>query len=68
MLMRQAREELIRLGVLEDSGERRPYPVGEMETVWRLSLLGHRVAEWCNRGLSFDEALETALASLSRPN
>ena len=53
-----ARKELTRLGILEDSGERRPNPDGVMEVVWRLSPLGHLVGEYQERfGMTFEQAL-----------
>lgn len=53
-----AREELTRLGILEDSGQRRPDPAGVMQVVWQLSPLGHMVGECKERlGLTFEQAL-----------
>lgn len=41
-----ARKELVELGVLEDSGERRADQAGVMQVVWRVSTLGKLVGDY----------------------
>jgi hypothetical protein len=42
--IRQARKELVQLGLLEDSGQRRPNSSGQLEVVWQLTPLGRVVS------------------------
>ena len=53
---------LVELGILEDSGERRPDENGTMQVVWQLSALGLLFADYRDRGLTFEEALTKAKA------
>jgi hypothetical protein len=49
------------MGILEDSGLRqRDSSSWEMQVVWRLSPLGHLVAEYQALGLTVEQALATA--------
>jgi hypothetical protein len=48
-LAMRAHKDLVRLGILEDSGERRRNPDGVMEVVWQLSPLGRLVGEYGER-------------------
>ena len=53
-----ARKELTALGLVEDSGERRPDPHGQMQIVWRLSPRGLLIGDYQERfGLSFAQAV-----------
>lgn len=54
----RARQELVKLGILEDSGIRRPDRAGVMQVVWQLSPRGHMVAEYQRAGLTVEEALK----------
>ena len=59
-----ARKELTELGILEDSGERRPGKNGGMQVMWRLSALGLLVGDYQkHRGLTQEQALAKARAS-----
>ncbi len=59
-----ARKELTELGILEDSGERKPGKNGEMQVVWRLSTLGLLVVDYQKHlGLTQEQALAKARAS-----
>jgi hypothetical protein len=54
-----ARKQLVELGLLEDSGQRRRSPTGEMQVVWRLSARGLLVDEYRTRfRLSWEDALK----------
>lgn len=48
----RAREDLVRLGILEDSGERRPDRAGVMRVVWQLSPRGQMAADDLKRRLT----------------
>jgi hypothetical protein len=59
-----ARKQLTELGILEDSGERRPDYTGVMQVVWRLSPLGLLVTDYQKRlGLTLEQALAEVSAS-----
>ncbi len=58
-----ARKQLTKLGILEDSDERRADKDGVMQVVWRLSPLGLLVADYKRLGLSVEQALAKAKAT-----
>jgi len=54
-------KSLVELGLLEDSGLRRPNKAGVMQVVWRLSPLGELVSNYQKQfGLTWEQALEAA--------
>jgi hypothetical protein len=61
----EARQYLTKLGVVEDSGERRRGRNGEMQIVWRISALGHIVGHYLDQGFTFEEAMALARSSIS---
>jgi hypothetical protein len=56
----RARQELLKLGLVEDSGKRRPDRTGVLQVVWQLSPLGVTVAEYQRQGLTLEQALSRA--------
>ena len=58
----RALKELVKDGIVENSGERRPDKTGAMRVVWRLSPLGRIVAEYERLGLTPEQALAKAKA------
>lgn len=59
-----ARQELVELGLVEDSGQRRPDKTGVMQVVWRLSPLGGMVAHYQkHQGITLEQALAKVNAS-----
>ena len=61
--MLAARKELTRLGILEDSGERRPNRDGVMAVVWKMTPLGRLVGNYERLGMTFRQALAKARSS-----
>lgn len=56
-----ARKQLTELGLVEDSGKRRPDSAGVMQVVWRISPLGLLVTDYQERfGLTLEQALAMA--------
>ena len=62
----RARRRLTRLGLVEDSGERRRSSAGGLQIVWRLTPLGEAVAQFQDLGLAFDEAVAKARAMMKQ--
>ena len=61
-----ALENLVELGLVEDSGQRKRSPGGTLDVVWRLTALGHFVADCQRCGLTFDAAVTEARAGVGR--
>ena len=64
----QARQELVEMGLVEDSGERRPNPDGSLGIVWRTTALSGLVKDYRQRGLTFEQAVAKAQAAVRRPH
>jgi hypothetical protein len=59
-----ARQYLTDLGYLEDSGERRADPAGELQPVYQISALGFIANKYVDRGFTLEEAMRFARASV----
>ena len=55
-------QDLIKLGFVEDSGERRPEN-GRMVPVYQFSALGHTAQKYVDQGLTLEDAMALARAS-----
>ena len=65
----RARQELTRLGLIEDSGERRRDPAdGNLAVVWKLSPLGELVGDYKRLGMTWEEAWTRAKTAIGRPS
>jgi hypothetical protein len=56
----RARQYLVDLGILVDSGERRRAPNGEMQIVWGLSERASIIEHYRQLGMTWEEAAEKA--------
>ena len=63
----RARQELTRLGIVEDSGKRKRDPDGNLTVVWKLSPLGELVGEYQRLGMTFEEAWAKTKTAVDRP-
>ena len=64
----EARERLVELGLVEDSGERRPGRDGKLAIVWRRTKLALLVDDYRRAGFSFEEAIIRAKTAVARPD
>ncbi len=65
----KARQELVELGLLEDSGERRRGADETLAIVWRFAPLAELLVEDYRRsGLTLDQALAKATAAMNCPH
>ena len=64
----KARQELVELGLLEDSGERRRGADGILRIVWRLAPLAELVEDYRRSGLTLDQAVAKATAAMDCPH
>lgn len=62
----KARQELTRLGLVEDSGERKRDPDGNLAIVWKPSPLGELVSAYQRLGLTFEQAWAKARTAVDR--
>ncbi len=63
-----AREALVELGLVEDSGERRRNPDGTLGIVWTRTPLAALVDDYEQSGLTFEEAIAKANGAVARPD